>query len=186
MFFLLLFFFLFLFLLFSFFLFFFTSPIQIIIFKNKSKTTSNNPNLQNSPQNSRNCKGTLLHRNWRQEQLAVRVPTRHRHWRRVGSRAAKKAAGRNWLLPLFSSATVVTPTVTCKTKKTQNTTTSRPFSSRFFFHLHPTDPVFWTLISTLFQVAGKEEDTDQRGITAGGVRSDCGYCCCRWGLFGRW
>jgi len=84
---------------FFFFLFFFTSPIQIIIFKNKSKTTSNNPDLQNSPQNSRNCKGTLLHRNWRQEQPAAPVPTRHRHWRRVRRESSRPKLASSPSLP---------------------------------------------------------------------------------------
>jgi hypothetical protein len=51
----------------------------------------------------------------------------------VGSRAAGKAAGRNWLLPLFSSATVVTPTATCKTKKHKTQQQAAPFHLGFFF-----------------------------------------------------
>jgi hypothetical protein len=116
--------------------------------------------------------------------LAARVPTRHRSWR-VKPRAAAdagKMVGSAQLPNLFSAGGAVT----CETKKNTKHNNKPPLFISIFFHLHPTDPVFWTLISTLFQVAGKEEDTDQRGVTAGGVRSDCGYCCCRWGLFGRW
>jgi hypothetical protein len=54
----------------------------------------------------------------------------------------------------------------CHLQKAQNATTSCPLSISVFLYLHPTDPVFWALLSSLFQVAGKEEDTDQRGVAA--------------------
>jgi hypothetical protein len=168
--------------LFFLFLFFFTSTIQIIIFKNKSKTTTNNPDLQNSQKLQGNPSAQELEAGTAGSACSNAPPSlAARGFTRCQESSRPKLAS--------------SPLLFCnggdthrhlQNKKTQNTTTSRPFSSRFFFHLHPTDPVFWTLISTLFQVAGKEEDTDQRGVTAGGVRSDCGYCCCRWGLFGRW
>jgi hypothetical protein len=118
--------------------------------------------------------------------LAARVPTRHRSWRRVKPRAAAdagKMVGSAQLLPLFSAGGAVT----CKTKKKNTNHNNKPplFISVFFSSASYRSG-FLDFVSTLFQVAGKEEDTDQRGVTAGGVRSDCGYCCCRWGLFGRW
>jgi hypothetical protein len=85
----------------------------------------------------------------------------------VGSRAAAKK--REWvgLLSFFSfslPAPALITTVTCKKHKTQQQVV--PFPSRVFLYLHPTDPVFWASLSSLFQVAGKEEDTDQRGVAA--------------------
>jgi hypothetical protein len=63
--------------------------------------------------------------------LAARGFTRHRHWRRVGSRAAarkaRKRVGLAQLPFLFPSPPVVTPTVTCKRTKTQKIVDFNPF-----------------------------------------------------------
>jgi len=63
--------------------------------------------------------------------VAAHLPTRPRHWRRVGSRAAarkaKKQVGLAQLPFLFPSLPVVTPTVTCKRTKTQQTVDFNPF-----------------------------------------------------------
>jgi len=47
--------------------------------------------------------------------VAARLPTRHRHWRRVGSRAAGKKRAAGELLP--SSSPTVTATSTCDKKR---------------------------------------------------------------------
>jgi hypothetical protein len=60
-------------------------------------------------------------------------------------------------------------------KSTKRNNKLSPFHLGFLY-LHPTDPVFWALLSSLFQVTGKEEDMDQRGVAARGVGSDCGHC----------
>jgi len=63
--------------------------------------------------------------------VAARLPTHHRHWRRVGSRAAARKVGKQVGLAqlpfLFPSLPVVTPNVTCKRTKTQQTVDFNPF-----------------------------------------------------------
>jgi hypothetical protein len=89
-------------------------------------------------------------------------------------------------LSVCPSSLPVAPLPAKQKKKHKSQQQAAPFHLGFFFSSASYRSGFLDFVSTLFQVAGKEEDTDQRGVTAGGVRSDCGYCCCRWGLFGRW
>jgi len=94
-------------LLFSFFFFFFSSFFCFFLHPqykyNNSKINQKLHQIiqiyKSVPQNSRNCKGTLLHRNWRQEQLAARVPTRHRHWRRVRRESSRPKLASSPSLP---------------------------------------------------------------------------------------
>uniref|UniRef100_A0A6M2E9Q5 Uncharacterized protein n=1 Tax=Populus davidiana TaxID=266767 RepID=A0A6M2E9Q5_9ROSI len=53
----------------------------------------------------------------------------------------------------------------CHLQKEQNTTTSCPLFFLVFLYLHPTDPAS---LSSPFQIAGKEEDPNQRGVAAVG------------------
>jgi len=90
-----------------------------------------------------------------------------------------------WVRLSFCPSSLPVVPLPAKQKKHNSQQQAAPFHLGFFSSASYRSG-FLDFVSTLFQVAGKEEDTDQRGVTAGGVRSDCGYCCCRWGLFGRW
>jgi hypothetical protein len=91
-----------------------------------------------------------------------------------------------WVRLSFCPSSLPVAPLPAKQKKNTNHNNKPPLFISVFFSSASYRSGFLDFVSTLFQVAGKEEDTDQRGVTAGGVRSDFGYCCCRWGLFGRW
>ena len=66
------------------------------------------------------CTGTVLGRLLVAETVAARLPMRHRHWRRVGSRAAdegRKLVDRERLLPPFLPPPAVRVTVACNKNK---------------------------------------------------------------------
>ena len=87
------------------------------------------------------CTGTVLGGFWCREAVAARLPTRHRHYQRVGSRAStRKHSNRgdlDRLLPLFFFSPAVRITVTCKRKKStsQSILISSPIYSQVLHFL---------------------------------------------------